>query len=453
MADQRSLAVTNLLLDLENPRLAEGQQNQPQTIHAMLRADGPKTLALAQSISEEGLSPMERLLVMPSPGDPNRYVVLEGNRRITALKILTEPALAEGGITAPQQKNLAKWSADYSKGSPVAEVECVVFGTREEANPWIERRHRGEQGGVGIVPWGATESARFDARRRGKHVPELQVLDFVVEHGALDAGTREKVHNVSITNLKRLVRDKAVRDALGLGLDADGRMTTEYPTKEVVKGLRRIVDDLAHERIKVADIYTAKDRQKYLQRFKATERPAKAAATGSARPLVGDPSAAAAGGVGGGVSAPARLPKQRATLIPSTCRLNIAVPKLLAVYRELRQLKLEEYPNGVGVLFRVFVELSVDEAIEKSKLMTAQQLSGSKLGAKLTSVAEYLEASGHITGQQAKAVKKAATDQHLLASSMTTLHQYVHNKHFSPSATDLRAGWDNLQPFLEAIWR
>src|SRR5207253_2671095 len=110
------------------------------------------------------LSPMERLLVMPSAEDRTRFVVLEGNRRVTALKILAEPTLAEAVLTPVEQANVKKWSKKFHDGSPAEEVSCAVFATREEANPWIERRHRGEQGGVGIVSWGATESARFDAR-------------------------------------------------------------------------------------------------------------------------------------------------------------------------------------------------------------------------------------------------------------------------------------------------
>jgi len=453
MTEQREIAVTNLLLDLENPRLAEGQQSQIETLHAMLTAEGPKTLALAESIANEGVSPMERLLVMPSEQDANRFVVLEGNRRLTALKILAEPAMADSVLTPAQRKRLQKWSIEYRKHGEVERVECVIFSTREEANPWVERRHRGDQGGVGTVRWGATEAARFDARRSGKRRPELQVLDYVAQHAELDTATREKLHDASITNLKRLVADKAVRDRLGLQIDDEGRVLSRYPEKETLKGLVRIVQDLAHDKIKVADIYTAKDRQQYLGRFKTSELPTASKALPTPGPLIGD------GGLGvrpvGGVVSTKKAvpsPKLRATLIPTACKLNVTVAKLRNIYRELRKLKIEDYPNAVAVLMRVFVELSVDEVIEKGKLMTEQELQGSKLRHKLTKVAEHLKAAGSLSDKQVKAVKKAAVDQHLLVSSVTTFHQYVHNQHFSASPTDLRAAWDNLQPFFEAIW-
>jgi hypothetical protein len=289
MPEQADVRVTNLQLDSANPRLPEGERSQPETIHAILRAEGPKTLALAKSIAEEGLSPMDRLLVVPDPADPKRDIVLEGNRRVTALKMLAEPAVAEGVLLGPQMRNLRKWSGTYRARGETETAPCVVYDTREEADPWIVRRHRGDQGGAGVVRWGATESARFDARRSGKKSPELQVLDFVSDRGrrGLDAATREKLHNVSITNLKRLIRDKHVRDTLGITMGADGQVSRRFPENEVLKGLVRVVRDLANDKVKVADIYTAGDRKTYLTGFKASERPSPAKALAAEQALIG----------------------------------------------------------------------------------------------------------------------------------------------------------------------
>ncbi len=450
MSKQADVKITNLVLDSENPRLPEGDRSQAETIHAMLRAEGPKTLALAKSIAEEGLSPMDRLLVTPVPNDAKRFIVLEGNRRVTALKVLAEPAIAEAALTSPQIRNVRKWSATYRARGEIETAPCVVFDTREEANPWIVRRHRGDQGGVGVVRWGATESARFDARRSGKRSPELQVLDFVSERGRLDAETREKLRNVSITNLKRLIRDKHVRDSLGITFGKDGGVARLFPEGEVLKGLLRVVRDLAYNKVKVADIYTAAERKKYLGRFKTSERPSAAKALPAQQPLMGD--GTGNGASGDGARAGTRTPRPRSTLISSTCMCEVKGAKLRNIYSELRRLKLEEYPNAISVLLRVFLELSVDDVIEKASLMGDMQAKGSKLRDKITKVANHLASKGSLTERQAKAAKKEATDQHLIGGNVTTLHEYVHNKEFAASPTDLRTAWDNLQPLFEAIW-
>jgi len=33
-----------------------------------------------------------------------------------------------------------------------------------------------------------------------------------------------------------------------------------------------------------------------------------------------------------------------------------------------------------------------------------------------------------------------------------TLHAYIHNPKFSPSAPNLIITWDNIQPFIERVW-
>jgi hypothetical protein len=445
--------VTNLLLDTENPRLTEGQRSQAETIHAILRAEGPKTLALAQTIANEGLSPMERLIVIAAPSDPGFFVVLEGNRRVTALKMLAEPAVAEAVLKPVQLKNLRKWSAAYGKRGEIVTAECVLFPTREDADVWIERRHRGDQGGVGVVRWGATESARFDARRTGKRSPELQVLDFVAERGNLDQATRDKLHDVSITNLKRLIRDESVRDVIGITLSPDGQVSTALPEQEALKGLTRIVGDLANERLKVSEIYEAKNRKDYLSRFRKSELPSRGAVKSSSRPLMGPSSAEdSGGGAAAGGKRYTKVPRPRATLVPGTCACAVRGAKLVNIYSELRRLRLEDFPNSAGVLFRVFLELSVDAVIEQQKLMSESQARGSKLRDKISKVADHLASSGKLSDKQVRAVKKTASSQHFISGSVTTLHEYVHNTNFSPSPADLRAAWDNSQVFLEAIW-
>lgn len=432
MIELQEITVRNLLLDVENPRLAEGQQSQLETLHAMLRAEGPKTIALAESIAREGLSPMERFLVIPSEQEADRFVVLEGNRRLVALRVLAEASLADAPLTAAQQKKIGKLSAEYKKRGEVERVDCAIFPSREAANPWIERRHRGEQGGVGVVSWGGTESARFDARRSGRYRSELQVLDYAVQHAQFDNDTREKLHDFPITSLDRLIADKDVRDKLGLQIDEEGRVLTRYPEKETIKGLVRIVRDLATGRIKVGDIYTGKERRDYVAKFKSSDLPMSSKALSAPVPLIGN------GGVALQPSEqptqakkPVPTPKLRLTLIPSTCKLTITVPKLVNIYRELRKLKLEDYPNAVSVLLRVFIELSTDEVIEKNNLMKEEELRNSKLHHKLIRAAEHLQSVGRLDEKQVKAIKKAATDKHLLYASVTTLHQYVHNQSFS----------------------
>lgn len=446
--EHRDIPATNLMLDAENPRLAEGEKGQPNTIVAVLRASGPKTIALAKDISERGLSPAERLIVMPHPATAGRFVVLEGNRRVTALKILAEPSLAEDAIEDTDLNKVMAWGKKFVASGNAEKIPCAVFQNREEADPWVELRHQGEQGGVGVVPWGALENARYAGRRTGKYAPELQVLDFVEKRGELDAETKERLRDVPITNLRRLINDEAARTALGIEIGDDRMVTTLLPEAEVLKGLTRVIRDLAGG-MKVKAIYTRENRKDYLDSFKANELPNKAKNGTQARPLL------EAGR--GSTPAPAAPPRKRSAstkarirLVPSGCPIKTPHSRVNAILEELKSLPLEPYANSVAVLLRVFLELSVDEVCKE--LMLAKEFENAKLLHKVQTTLKHLLKEGDLTEDEASAARAATNPQNFLCTSITTMHGYVHNRHMTPSPSDLRAAWDKLQPMFEGIW-
>lgn len=90
----KSIPLDLIKLDQDNVRFGgDVAQSQREAIELIMADpdDGKKLLRLANHIAENGLDPTELQLVTPD-GDSN-YVVLEGNRRLTALKLLQKPDL------------------------------------------------------------------------------------------------------------------------------------------------------------------------------------------------------------------------------------------------------------------------------------------------------------------------------------------------------------------------
>jgi hypothetical protein len=110
---------------------------------------------------------------------------------------------------------------------------------------------------------------------------------------------------------------------------------------------------------------------------------------------------------------------------------------------------LESFPNGVSVLFRVFLELSADCYIGRVGLSTR---SDAKLSTKLLDVTKNLVSGQKLTDQQARPVRTAAQTDSYLAPSITVMNHYVHNQYMFPGPNDLRTGWNNLQPWFTAVW-
>jgi hypothetical protein len=450
MTNTRAVRVTNLVLDSENPRIDEGSETPRESIRAMFEGQGDKLIRLAKHVLDHGLNPTERFLLMPHP-DERRFIVLEGNRRAAALKLLAEPGLLEGTDAKPRQlKELKKLHSRFKK-NPIRSVEAVVVDSRGEAERWIELKHRGELEGAGTVRWGSTEAARFD-QRRGRISPELQILDFVVHHAAVAEDVRQQMRKAPITSVRRIISDEKSRTALGIAIDAGGRITSRYSAEVVVQGLARVLDDLGSKRIKVSDIYTEGDRKTYLASIKP-DLPKSTDKKGDPHVLEVSGDESATLDAGGGPRSRKGTRGKRSTLVPRSCKLGITDSRIGAIFAELRTLRIDKYPNAIAVLLRVFLELSSDHYIEIAPV-TFKEAEANKagLGHKLTRIARQMEEKKVLTKQQLAGVRKAAVDRQYLSANVVTFHDYVHNKYLNPSPTDLTVGWDNLQLFFEAIW-
>lgn len=446
MSEVREVHRSNLLLDVINPRFETEQENQREALRNMAEEQGEKLLKLADDIVQHGLDPSTLPIVILAPNEDRRFVVLEGNRRIAALKLLHEPKLAEG---VWKQQRIEKLSAlKKSWQTPIDEVTCVILPGRDEANHWIRLRHRGEQQGRGIVGWDGLAAARYEERRGGGYAQAaLHAVDFVRQRAHLEQAILDRLEDIPITTVQRLLDDPDVRERLGVQLEK-GLLTTRLSDEELLKGLIRIVRDAALGTLKVSRIETKEDRQKYLAEFSRNELPSSSAKLGDPRPVM------VTAGAPPTEKAKAVSPtKKRAVLIPRTCVLTIPENKPNDIYHELRRLKLEDFPNAIGVLFRVLLELSIDYYISSSKLMTATELDTAKLSAKLGKVADHMVQSKAKTKREVSVLRHMANPQHFLACSLDTLHSYVHDADFRAAPSDLRAAWDSLEHVFKTIWK
>ena len=149
------IGIESLHLDLENPRLPKSKQNKTEEVvieYLLLEA---ATLELMESIGENDFFVGEMLLVIPDKDDANKYIVIEGNRRLTAVLLLNKPELAK------VKKAATKEIYDSAKYKP-ATLPCLIFSSREEIQKYIGFVHI-----TGKKSWRMLEKARYlyDLRR------------------------------------------------------------------------------------------------------------------------------------------------------------------------------------------------------------------------------------------------------------------------------------------------
>ncbi len=442
------LRIDDLVLDGDNPRIthAEGQHEALQKI---VKDQRIKLVRLAQSIAAHGLNPMDRLLVVRLNLKPERFIALEGNRRVAALKLLANSAAMSGLEMPAAMKTLIERAAQGFSRSSVEPISCVELGSRRDGDYWLQLRHKGEQEGVGIVRWSAVASQRFLERS-----PAVQALDLVTEHADLAPSQRAAItEGFPITTLQRFIEDRKVRQALGLNVKR-GKLVTALPAAEVLKPLRRIVIDLATKRRRVGSLMKTEQMLEYVLSFDKDSAPDLSKATATERMVDEIP------GAEFGRAAPRRPrrrsdPSDRKEVVPKACSLTISDNRIAEIHKELRTLKLDDAPNAIAVLMRVFLELSIDHFMAASKIAKTFVAKGGRtvemsLDKKLAETVAALISFG----VPKDTFQPITRDLSVPSSPMNVdlLHMYVHNRFATPSPAELKSAWDHAQPLFEQIW-
>ena len=438
MGEMLRVSVSDLIVDTENPRLPEPNTGQRDAQRALAKNQKSKLVALAKDIIAHGLNPSELPIVMRM--EDNKYAVLEGNRRLTALRALENPDVLRGSVSSAVLKQFRKLAEQY-ENNPIEDVRCWVVDKHDDALHWIELRHTGENRGAGLVGWANDETSRFLSRTGKKSEVHTQALEFLEKRGVLGLEQRRTVPG---TSLKRLLGTPAVRAKLGLVVDAGVLMLAADPAK-VARALKHVVDDLTEQRINTEAIYTVEKRKQY-----AESLPKKLVVKTTLSPAERIPASEAGKPPARPVATKRAAGRPRDKLIPTDCVLHVTNERIRQMEGELRRLSLQNHTNAVSVLLRVFLELSADHYIVQNGLSGVGV--DSRLDRKFREVSNHLLARRKLTKQQAVPVMRACQRDSFLAPSITLMHQYVHNSSVFPVSEDLRANWDNLQPFITAIW-
>jgi len=240
---EQTIKVTDLHLDQENPRFPP-VNSQREAIDAMLaNKQGEKIATLALDVFQNGLNPSAKLIIFKAGA---HFVDCDGNRRLTALKILETPSLADAF-----PKIRKRIDAILKRpGAVPTEVECVVFSDRNAARHWISINHGGEQEGCGQITWDAEQKDRFER----KPSIGLEALDLLTHKGHITTADKSQVNK---STLDRLLSYKEVKSDLSISRKGD------HFAFGNVDHLRKVVLNLRGKA--VDEVYTATKGNKFVQ--------------------------------------------------------------------------------------------------------------------------------------------------------------------------------------------
>jgi hypothetical protein len=175
----QQVAIRQLRLDALNPRLPESHRNGSQTDLAVVLEMGFDAYAVAQSIADNGYFAAEPLVAIPSQSEPDTWIVVEGNRRLTALIGLAF------GDTRSEFAEPSRWNsvADRASITPDSEIPIVVHQNRDDTHVEVARAHV-----VGKLAWRPYMQAKFIAARvtEGRSIAEVAELIGITKSKAAD---------------------------------------------------------------------------------------------------------------------------------------------------------------------------------------------------------------------------------------------------------------------------
>lgn len=154
----RFITVSNLTFDPENPRLPSRVDGRDEDAVIQWMLEDATLIELMLSIGEHGYFPGEPVLVT-RPRDES-YVVVEGNRRLAAIKLLLNPELAK------TRKKAVLESASAASHKP-DELPVVVYDVRDEILDYLGYRHI-----TGIKQWSPLAKARYLAQLYSQQTEE-----------------------------------------------------------------------------------------------------------------------------------------------------------------------------------------------------------------------------------------------------------------------------------------
>jgi hypothetical protein len=467
---EKQVAVTSLQLDPENPRIppTESPLAQAQILTELVKHDN--IVPLAEDIVQQGYYPLESLIGLE--GDDGKTYILEGNRRLAALKLIINPQLA------PQdaQKKIKTIAANATLGL-IKKVRVLYAPTREAAAPLIMQKHTRSQ----VEKWAPLMQARFYnsllkegveiseiAKQYGvaasEILEELKLLSLytLATKIPLSDATRHKIHDpraFPASTIRRIFETPSARKRLGVEFDKRGGVVGKISKDSFIKAYTRILIDAASDAVNTRTLNKAEDIDKYLDGLgKDAPDPS---ATGSfvGEDLNTSPAQPKEKGAKSTPKDPApkagNTSKTSAYLIPRNFACSIKSNRVRDVFHELRKLKVDDFPNTCGILLRVLVELSLGYYMEKTGLITPL-LEKAKKDKKADSWYPTLnqllnelnkEPDLPLSPLAKKRLNKMLSDKDSFIN-VELLDSYVHNRFAFPKAKELRSIWETFEGIL-----
>jgi len=373
------IKVDLLDFDARNARLTLNEApSQDELVQEIARVEWKSCIELLKHIVKYGqLSPLENILLL-SHG--NRYIVLEGNRRLFALRLLNQH---KPTLQLLDERKQTQVESIVKGHKPITEVRAVIFEHRVDAAPWITLKHASGQGGAAMKPWRAFEKDRDEYNRnpdncpktlaffytainlRGSHKGFADVIDRVLENG--------------YTNLERIITSSFFEEMTGITISGT-MLRSPYGEKYVHNIVMSICEALANKEANSRDLNKTTGLEKFIrsivEKHESSKTPNEKVELDAKIPQAVDkqsnetPQVPSSAGTQTALIEPATKKQQTRTKQNKQKALAGFTPsnlgdKLNQMVREAQKLTIHNYPEILFATYRILLDLSCDYYVKE----------------------------------------------------------------------------------------
>ena len=382
----RLLSIDNLKLDVRNPRFSyqsTKEMNQIEIVKYLIANHA--VYELAKNIAINGYLLNEEPIVCKE-GDS--YVVLEGNRRVAACKILLKPYK----YLSPQRaKELLKYESIDDK------IRCNIAPTRRDADTLIYNKHTG----IPLQKWDKVSQDAFlvnllqsdnlsvEEVARRLNVPASEIRKALRRHAIHQYSIKlfqsepyelEQIQEQGfpITNFERFYDDERGLSFLGLTFGSYGEIQKRLPDEEFNRRFKFIVTQILSQDLTSRTFNNEDDKREYFSsiqdydkdKFDLDIHPSQTPQTPqneNVSEIKNETFSETKGAEGVETSSKIKRTRKKSGLFADYSWGNSGISKLDALFESLKELAYKRHVDMTGIALRCYVDMLVYEFLLKKK--------------------------------------------------------------------------------------
>lgn len=489
-------------LDPKNVRLESADAKVEADIMADLFAN-ENALSLVEGICKVGFLTHETPVVLKRRG---KYVVVEGNRRLAALKAIQNPMLVPD-----YQARVSALANTLVDRTVLSKVRAIVAPNQTQADQLIAAIHTGNL----RKPWTPARQAAFfqaqiDAGRKLKDLveryPTIEVRKFVFRAHILNMFKSVQYKDVELVDflstkkwarglstLARIYESSEFLEITGLLMDDKGNVTKSISDSAFDEIATEIVRGMYEENINTRSLNTVSS-PRYFQLMAEIRRIIGESESndGSERPVPNSSNrkkggAEAAGAVGRTASNGGRASATKESATDSsqsatsstapdagqgstrarkkkqtTLDLNQITPDqtypeaLKSLLGELSEINVQKFPNGSFLMIRAALEKSIKAFAEAKKVDIKSAGFNTNGRVQLHNAVSWLKSYVESNGPKhlEQVIKRVSSGKLVTYTSSTdSLNAINHNHHFAVDPDEVIAMWASVDSIMRYVMK